>query len=84
MPRPSRARFLLRADSVRSAAGGYSYQELRFLGAGDGPVIEVWFVDSLGHALSGGAPGSRWVDARGPDATRGMLRFFLDHPRHTR
>jgi poly(hydroxyalkanoate) depolymerase family esterase len=74
----------LRADSALSTAGGYSHQELRYLGAGDRPVIEVWFVDSLGHALSGGAPGSRWVDARGPDATRGMLRFFLDHPRHTR
>lgn len=71
----------LRADSARSTAGGYSYQSLRFVGAGNRPVIEAWFVDSLGHALSGGAPGSRWVDARGPDATLGMLRFFLGHPR---
>ena len=71
----------LRPDSARATAGGYSYQSLRFVGVGSRPVIEAWFVDSLGHALSGGAPGSRWVDARGPDATLGMLRFFLDHPR---
>jgi poly(hydroxyalkanoate) depolymerase family esterase len=71
----------LRVDSVQGVAGGYSFQRLRHLDAGGNPVIDAWFVDSLGHALSGGAPGTRWVDARGPDATREMLRFFLAHPR---
>ena len=44
-------------------------------------AIEAWFIDSLGHALSGGAAGARWTDATGPNAAREMLRFFLEHPR---
>lgn len=74
----------LRADSASGTAGGYPYRRLRYVDAEDRTIIEAWFVDSLGHALSGGAPDMRWVDARGPDATREMLRFFLEHPRQQR
>ena len=68
------------ADSTEGMAGGYAYRQLRYRDGAGRVTIEAWFVDSLGHALSGGAPEARWTDTRGPDATREMLRFFLEHP----
>lgn len=46
-------------------------------------VAEHWLLHGAGHAWSGGHPNGSHTDARGVDATREMLRFFLEHP-HTR
>ena len=61
------------------SAGGYHYTRTVH-GSGDA-TIEIWVVQELGHAWSGGSADGTFTDAKGPNATHEMLRFFLEHPR---
>ncbi len=71
---------LLAAHDEKSdtTAQGYHFTRRVF---GLPSLIEEWSVDELGHAWSGGSKDGTYTDERGPDATREIMRFLLEHKR---
>lgn len=67
------------AEEKGISQAGYHYRRLTH-GNGDA-TVELWLVEELGHAWSGGSAAGTFTDSRGPSATTELLRFFLAHPR---
>ena len=68
---------------VEQGVGGHGRRYTRSAHpAGSGSAAaEHWLVHGAGHAWSGGQAAGSYTDAKGPDASREMLRFFFAHPK---
>jgi len=59
---------------------GHAYSRTFYTDASGRAILEQWVIHGAGHAWSGGGAAGSYTDPRGPDASREMLRFFLEHP----
>src|SRR5918997_161251 len=56
--------------------GGHAYTRATQRDADGRPIMEQWTIHGLGHAWSGGSSAGSYTDAKGPDASAEMMRFF--------
>jgi poly(hydroxyalkanoate) depolymerase family esterase len=63
------------------ALGGISYTRTVACDDSGHLMLEHWVLHGAGHAWSGGSPSGSYTEPKGPDASREMMRFFLEHPK---
>jgi len=71
---PGRMRLIEEDDKQ----GGRTFRRTLMVDLKDHACVEHWEIEGLGHAWSGGDPKGSYADPHGPDASREMLRFFLE------
>ncbi len=76
LPALPRLRLNARKDRV---PGGQAYSVTAHHHPDGRTMAEHWQIDGAGHAWAGGRTGGSYTDPKGPDASREMLRFFLQH-----
>ncbi|MBL1258542.1 PHB depolymerase family esterase [Methylocystis sp. Sn-Cys] len=62
----------------RGVANGLEFNHTVVADVNGLPQLEYWAIEGLGHAWSGGAPEGSHTEQRGPNASREMVRFFLE------
>jgi poly(hydroxyalkanoate) depolymerase family esterase len=76
----SKAAAVLRTTVSRGEAPGeIRYTRIVQADEDGRPMLEQWVLHDAGHAWSGGSPAGSYTEPRGPDASREMMRFFLQH-----
>ena len=70
---------LPRPTTTHGTANGGHFSRSVYRDADGRVMAEQWTVHGGAHAWSGGNPVGSYTDARGPDASAEMLRFFLEH-----
>jgi poly(hydroxyalkanoate) depolymerase family esterase len=66
---------------VQRGRDGHGWQRTIHRDADGRAMLEQWVIEGGGHAWSGGSPAGSYTDPAGPDASRAMLRYFLDGSR---
>ncbi len=70
---------LRRTELTSRGHGGHPFVKVAHRRGTGRSFTEFWMVKDAGHAWSGGSRAGRFTDSAGPDASREMLRFFLQH-----
>ncbi|RUR55302.1 alpha/beta hydrolase family esterase [Vreelandella populi] len=60
-------------------AGGHGYTRTVYHDTLGEARLEQWRIHGAGHAWAGGSAKGSYTDPKGPDATKEMLRFFMQH-----
>ena len=60
---------------------GRAYRKTAMVDRDGRSMSESWLLKGAGHAWSGGSAAGSYTDEGGPDASREMMRFFVQHRR---
>jgi poly(hydroxyalkanoate) depolymerase family esterase len=74
----------VRSTMLGRVQDGHAYTRTVYKNANGETLIEQWIVHDAGHAWSGGSANGSYTDARGPDASTELIRFFGEHVRDIR
>jgi len=67
-----------------TSAAGRKYRRTAHMLADGRSSAEHWEIEGAGHAWAGGHPAGSYTDPAGPDASRVMVTFFLQHVQRQR
>ncbi len=62
-------------------SNGYNYTKSIYFDSNDKPIIEKWIISEMTHKWSGGSSNGSYTDAKGPNASFEMVRFFNNQPK---